>query len=491
VSYEWTPPKPLPSLNNNCKEDYNLKLLPKALKLAAEEVARFAKVPVASPAIVGLSCIATAIGKKAVVVEREGLEHHPAMFFALIAASGERKSPAFTNMTHPFNQWSKLQNEQHQEQLIEVKSNNEMVDCAIAALKYKAKKADADHDHLKQDLIGYEQKRKSYPPSPSLYTTDTTEERLFQKMHERNEAFAVLSGEGRGAMDQILGKYTSGNGTGDALYLAGITGDTVTRDRMGTGGIPEERVMYKPCLNVCIMIQPDKYLEIARHPSLRDAGTLARIWPVWLPSLVGKRIEEEHEEGLDISIMDNYNTLINNLLEINSPDSEKDGCLHKSSLSKKAAEARRLFHNKIERMMAEGQKFDDVRDIASKAVTQTAKMALLLHLAEQPGLLVRTESVIDLETWLKAEELGKYHLIEAVRIQRLSAEDELMSRAKRILKWIKSHCYKELTLTQVYQYGPTPRPSAKEAREVLQILIDYDYLQLRRNKYIANPLLWV
>ena len=438
---EWNQPQPLPGLNGSPKDNYDLDLLPDPLKRAAEEVARFAKVPVASPAIVGLSCIATAIGKKAVVVERTGLEHHPAMFFALIAASGERKSPAFTNMIHPFNQWSKLQNEQHQEQLIEVKSNNEMVDCAIAALKYKAKKPDADRDHLKQDLIGYEQKRKSYPPSPSLYTTDTTEERLFQKMHERNEAFAVLSGEGRGAMDQILGKYTSGNGTGDALYLAGITGDTVTRDRMGTGGIPEERVMYKPCLNVCIMIQPDKYLDLARNPSLRDAGTLARIWPVWLSSCVGNRIEEEDEEGLNNKLLEPYNNLIKALLQSNQVDNDNDSSLHKASLSKEAAEARRLFHNKIERMMAEGQKLDDVRDIASKAITQTAKMALLLHLAEQPGLLVHTESVIDLETWLKAEELGKYHLNEAVRIQRLSAEDELMSRAKRILKWIKSRCY--------------------------------------------------
>ena len=197
-------------------------------------------------------------------------------------------------------------------------------------------------------------------------------------------------------------------------------------------------------------------------------STLARIWPVWLSSCVGNRIEEEDEEGLNNKLLEPYNNLIKALLQSNQVDNDNDSSLHKASLSKEAAEARRLFHNKIERMMAEGQKFDDGRDIASKAVTQTAKMALLLHLAEQPGLLVRTESVIDLETWLKAEELGKYHLNEAVRIQRLSAEDELMSRAKRILKWIKSHCYKELTLAQVYQYGPTPRPSAKEAREVLQ-----------------------
>jgi len=71
------------------KDNYDLNLLPDLLKRVAQKVARFAKIPVPSPPlpIVGLSCITTAISKKAVVAEREGLEHHPAMFFALIAAS--------------------------------------------------------------------------------------------------------------------------------------------------------------------------------------------------------------------------------------------------------------------------------------------------------------------------------------------------------------------------------------------------------------------
>ena len=82
-----------------------MEFLPESIARAAREVARFAKVPVASPAIIGLSCVATAIGKKAVIVEREGLEHHPALFQCLIAASGERKSPAFANMTRKFISW--------------------------------------------------------------------------------------------------------------------------------------------------------------------------------------------------------------------------------------------------------------------------------------------------------------------------------------------------------------------------------------------------
>ena len=488
MSYKWSSPVPLPGLDGKHKDNYDLDLLPDSLKRASKEVARFAKVPVASPAIVGLSCIATAISKKAVVVEREGLEHHPTMFFALIAASGERKSPAFSNMTRPLDKWSMDQQAVYDEKLLEVKTVNEMVDCSIAKVKSKARRPKANMDVLQQDMMAFEQKRLLPPPSPNLFTTDTTEERLFQKMHERNESFAVLTGEGRSALDQILGKYSAGNGTGDGLYLAGITGDKVTRDRMGSNNIPEERVMYKPCLNVCIMIQPDKYLEIARHPSLRDAGTLARIWPVWLTSLVGKRIEKEGEKGLDMGVMDNYNDLIHSLLQNKPPETSNGASLHKAHLCPEAKESRRKFHNDIEEMMAGGELLDDMRDIASKAVSQTCKMALLLHLADKPKLLNQSESTIDQETWLKAEALGKYHLNEAVRIQRLSAEDTAMNMAKRILKWIKQRRSTELTITDLSQSLPRPRPKATEARGGCDVLVNYHYLKrISNSKYLVNP----
>ena len=140
------------------------------------------------------------------------------------------------------------------------------------------------------------------PPFPSLFATDITEERLAQKMHDRDGAYAVMSGEGRPIFDAIQGKHTNGNQTGDATYLAGISGDTITRDRVGGEGGPEERVIRNPCLNVCAMVQPDKYLEAAGNSTLRASGALARIWPVWLRSMVGTRLESEDDQGLDTSV---------------------------------------------------------------------------------------------------------------------------------------------------------------------------------------------
>jgi hypothetical protein len=486
MSFEWKEPTPLPNSYKSTKTDYDLELLPKAIKDAAEEIARFAKVPIASPAIVGLSCVAVAIGKKSIVVEKKGLEHYPSLFLTLIASSGERKSPIFGYMKYPIDAWCEEQMEDYEYNKKFANSRNQIIDSAIARIKNQAKKKNADLNLLQQELMDKEDEKMVIPPKPSLYTTDTTEERLFQKMHERSATYAVMSGEGRGALDQILGKYTNGGGTGDALYLQGISGDTATRDRVGNGNNPEELRMSKPCLNVCIMVQPDKYQEVASHPSLRESGALARIWSIHLPSLVGTRFEEENEVGLDTLVMDKYNLMIKAILDAQPPRID-DKEIHKVVLSEEVIKSRRLFHNQIEKMMATGDKLEDVRDIASKTVSQTVKIAHILHIADNPIILNQSESIIDIDTWIRAEALGKFHLNEAVRLQRVSIEDTSIIYARKLISWIKKRKLKELSSRDIQQNGPRPRPKTSEAIVVLNILCEYQYLFMAGSSYLVNP----
>lgn len=498
-AFEWPEMIPLPEQGATGQAaDYDLELLPEAIREAAAEVARFVKVPVMSPAVAGLSCIATAIGKKAVVIERPGLEHHPALFFAMIAASGERKSPVFQNMARPLEQWVFDLIDFHEEKRREEKANNMAIDSAIAGVKGKAKKENADLEAITKDIAVLEAKRIKEPPYPSLFTTDTTEQRLFQKMHDRNGSYAVMSGEGRPVFDAIMGKYSGDGRTGDAIYLAGISGDTITRDRVGSEAGPEERIIYQPCLNVCVFVQPDKYQEAASHPALRASGALARIWPVWLPSLVGTRLETKNEQGLNLLVMKRFNDLVNQLLQVKPPKDEITGIeYHRARLSTEATEARREFHNIIEQLMNEGQDLEDVRDIASKAVSQTAKLALVLHLAAEPVLLSQAESTISLDTWARAQALGTYHLQEAVRVQRMAEEDKSTHQARRLLEWIKRGNLRKVTARQISQFGPRPRLKAEQARDQLDMLVDFGYLRRQKVEgktkpiYIVNPALFV
>jgi hypothetical protein len=474
---DWPEPQPIPARGDLAEATpFALTLLPPALQSAVREVARFNKIPEASPALVGIGTLATAIGKRALVVEREGLVHHPALFLVGIAGSGERKSPAFRAMTQPLEHWAMEQEPEWKLEMRRAKAHNAAVDSEIAKLK---RRKDSELEETAQQVEQLEAERMAVPPAPRLFTTDCTEERVFQMMHERQGAFAVMSGEGRPVFDAILGKYSGESRTGDAVYLAGISGDSISRDRVGSGDSgPEDRVIRRPCLNVCVMVQPDKYLEVAAHPALRASGALARIWPAWLPSMVGRQHERIGEPGLHAERLAPYSALVRDVLA-HVPDQDGYGRAipHQARLGAEATEARIDLHNLLQDRMADGGDLADVRDIAAKAVSQICKLALVLHIADDPSVLRQPVSEIDVGIWAAAHCIGLWFLEEAVRVQRAAVEDPTLETARRTLDWLRRRDEQTISARTLSLYGPRPRPDAKMASAVLELLEDLGWLK--------------
>ena len=210
--------------------------------------------------------------------------------------------------------------------------------------------------------------------------------------------------------------------------------------------------------------------------------------------MAGSRIEQEGDTGLNTGHLTAYNRMVRYVLN-HQPEKNTNGHTtpHKAHLSPEAATARREFHNAIERDMAEGAELSDVRDIASKAVSQTCKLALVLHIAENHALLNTADSTVSLKTWATAQALGTYHLQEAVRVQRLADEDSSLEAARRVLRWIRKEQLKEISATVLMQQGPRPRPKATEARAILEMLEEHGYLKAytpegrRKPIYTVNP----
>lgn len=497
---DWPDIKPLPKPGSEDRAEYPFEALPLSLQTAAKEVARFTKTPIESPAMIGISVLAAAIGKKACVQERPGLRHNPALAFVGVAESGERKSPPFRLMQLPMENWIKARDVEYKEAEKKYKANCMVVDARIGKLKKDAALAEdqLSREKLQKAIEMMERERTPKPIDPRMFTSDATEERLFQKMHMHNGEFAVFSGEGRPILDNIMGKYSGKDRTGDAIYLAGISGDTITRDRVGGDGGPEGRVIYNPCLNVCVMVQPDKYMEVARHPALRSSGAIARIWPSALPSMVGHRMEKKGEPGLNINLLTTYENAVVSCLDspIKIDVTTHEQVPHVCALSAEAQEARRVVHNEIEALMRNDGDLADVRDIASKAVSQFCKLAMVLHLASEPSLLKSNNSVIDDSMWLSAQTLGMFHLQEAVRLQRMADESKEADIARRIISWVKTKEYKEIITSIVCQYLPRPRPTAKQADDILDLLVDHGYLMewkvagKRKSVFKVNPALF-
>jgi hypothetical protein len=226
------------------------------------------------------------------------------------------------------------------------------------------------------------------------------------------------------------------------------------------------------------MVQPDKYLEVAAHPALRASGALARIWPAWLPSLVGWQHEQLGEAGLQAERLAPYTTLVLAVLG-HLPEQDRQGrpIAHRARLSPKATAARVDLHNALQDRMRDGGDLADMRELAAKAVSQICKLALVLHVAAHPDVLRQPDSDIDAATWTAAHCIGLWFLDEAVRVQRAAVEDPLLETARRTLAWLAQRDAATITARTLSLYGPRPRPDAKTASAVLDMLEDLGWVR--------------
>ncbi|MBL1321299.1 MAG: DUF3987 domain-containing protein [Methylophaga sp.] len=484
----WPTPKPLPDITaSDDAKGFPFDGLPPIIQQAAREIERFSKVPAMAPAISGLGVLATALGKKAIIVERDGHELNPTFFFVLIAGTGERKSPVFSYMAKPLNAWEQARKKDHPAEVRKAINNNDMIDDRIKKIKNEGNKSDIDLAEINEQIDHLEKKRQAIPVEPSLYTSDITAEILFHKMHERDETYAVMSAEGRDIMEALTGSNRGGTGTGDKLYLSGFSGDRVSRDRVGSGDGAIELVMYKPSLNMTLMIQPDMFLSVAMHKGLRASGLIARLWPVWLPSLVGTRFEQLDEAGLDWEALTPFYNCVTRFIDAVQPLNDKGDLIrHKATFSSEAQKARLVLYNNIEKAMADGNGLDDVRDIASKATSQTCKLALILHLANNPDLLNEATSKIDIATWQKAERLGSFFMKEAIRSQRGADDGEHLRHAKRLLDWLRIKGCTEIGAREIQRSAPRPKLSRSELVDVIGVLTEPPYQWLKESGKTAK-----
>ena len=168
---------------------------------------------------------------------------------------------------------------------------------------------------------------------------------------------------------------------------------------------------------------------------------------------------------------------------------------HQARLGTEATEARVDLHNLLQDRMADGGDLADVRDIAAKAVSQICKLALVLHIAADPSVLRQPVSEIDAGIWAAAHCIGLWFLEEAVRVQRAAVEDPTLETARRTLDWLRRRDEQTISARTLSLYGPRPRPDAKMASAVLELLEDLGWLRAestpgrRKPQYRRHPTL--
>lgn len=210
-------------------------------------------------------------------------------------------------------------------------------------------------------------------------------------------------------------------------------------------------------------------------PLARGSGFMVRFLVAWPQSTQGTRRFVDAPEHWPQ--MAGFNRRITEILNQAAPLKER-GALEPQmlALSPEARAAWIAFHDAIEAQLAGGGELADVRDVASKAADNAARLAALFHVyAGEPG-------PVSVEAFESAARIVAWHLSESRRFfGELALPDELADAA-RLDGWLVECCQREHTLmigkSHVLQHGPLRK--AQKLDDALKMLTNLDRVRIER-----------
>jgi putative DNA primase/helicase len=166
----------------------------------------------------------------------------------------------------------------------------------------------------------------------------------------------------------------------------------------------------------------------------RGTGFLARFLVAWPESTQGSRMFADPPESWPAVAA--FNRRIAEILNQPTPIGD-DGALipHLLTLAPQTKRAWVIFHDAIEGELRSSGELHDVRDVASKAADNAARMAALFHVFEHG-----TGGAVEPDAFEASSRIVAWHLNEARRFFGEMALPEELAGAARLDCWILAYC---------------------------------------------------
>lgn len=435
MASEW--PAPLPLAARLEPEPYPLDALPSTLRAAVDEVQSFVQAPVALVASAALAALSVAAQSHVDVKRLEKLSGPVGLYLLMIADSGERKSTVDGFFTSALRRYQEEQAEAARPAIerheAEMDAWNSERDGLLSAIKDCAKKGKATAK-LRDDLAELQRHKPEPPRVPSLLMADETPENLAWRLAKQWPAGGVLSSEA----GLVLGAHGMGKDS--------VMRNLALLNLLWDGGVhsigrrtSESFTVKGARLTVALQIQePTLRAFFEKSGALaRGTGFLARFLIAWPESTQGtRRIDPDRPDGpASWPHLAAFHRRIDALLAAPVPIRE-DGSLEPAMLTTtpEAKGAWVAFANAIEGELSSGGELYDVRDCASKAADNVARLAALLQVFEG-GI-----GAVGVEALESASRIVAWHLSESRRFFGELALPAELADASRLDAWLLSHC---------------------------------------------------
>ncbi|MBR4736139.1 MAG: DUF3987 domain-containing protein [Rhodocyclaceae bacterium] len=483
----WPVPQPLTAKVE--PEPYPLDALPETIRAAVEEVQAFVKAPVplvASSALAALSLAAQAH----IDVKRAEKLHAPVSLFLLtIADSGERKSTCDGFFTSAIRKYQEEQAEAMQPAITEYRAElaawQAEHDGILSAIRDAGKKG-ADAGEHKADLQKLEENKPAPVRIPKMVHSDVTPEALAWALKNDWPSAGVLSSEA----GVVFGSH--GMSKDSAMRNLALLNVLWDGGELPIGRRTSESYTVRGArLTVGLMVQEATLREYFRKDGglARGTGFLARFLVAWPQSTQGQRtFTEAPETWPHLSAFHRrIEAILNQTVAMDDAGALTPAML---TLAPEAKAEWIEFHDAVESELASGGELYDVRDVASKAADNVARLAALFHAFEHG-----TGGAIKLDSIKRASLIIDWHLNEGLRFFGELALPAELAGAARLDSWLIDHCRRERThmvgKAKALQFSPLRNAALLDA--AIRELAELDRVQLlqdgRRKIIKVNPAL--
>ena len=467
---ENSPPEETVDLEDKV-EPYPIDALPDSIRKAVEEVAGFSKAPISMIASSALAAVSVALQSQADVARDRNLTGPCSLFFLIIADSGERKSTVDKYFTKAIRKFELEQIELTNPEIKEYKSDLSIWTQKLNGLLAKIKNHKSSHPpvaELEKQVKVLDKSKPIKPKVPQLLFQDVTPEALSFDLYTVWPSGAVISAE--------AGIVFGSHGMGQDSVMRNLA----TLNILWDGGeikvsrrTQESYSLIGARLTVSLQVQePTVRNFIAKSGNLaRGTGFLARFLIAHPESTQGDR--PYTESPIDWPYLDAFNARILTILNSPQPINEMGHLTPELRfLSPEAKELWVRIHNQIESKL-KGELFP-IRDVASKAADNIARLACLFHIFSGESGPVSAEHLEG------ASRIGIWHLDQSGRFLSKLERSPQEERADRMFGWILAEIEKTetgyITQRHAQQYGPIREQKA--LNEAIKFLTERNLIEV-------------
>lgn len=465
-SFKDEPPRPL-KRQIAAEEPYPLKALGNVLGDAANAIHEKIQAPQAICAQSVLAAATLAVQGHADIELPIGQSRPISAFFMTIATTGERKSSCDAEALKPVNNKEEMLRAEYHTDVFQWQNKKEAWDRARGEILKKQKKdTSPDHVAAQLDALG---PSPEPPLIPMLTCPEPTFEGICRYLMTGQPSIGVFSDEG--------GQFIGGHGMNDEnrLKTAGAfcnlwDAKPVKRIRAGDGTVilPGRRV------SVHLMAQPSVANVMLSNRMFEDQGLLSRFLFSAPDSTIGSRFSKPVSPA-SVQSLQAYERKIAEILDIPLPMKEgKPNELEPRKLVFDADAARIWtgFADEVERNMAAGGRWEQIRGFANKLPEHAARLAGVLALVNN----IRVQTV-GRDFLYAGITLASYYAGEAQRLHEQGYVDPDIALAERLLNWLQNSWGESLvSLPDIYQRGLNAISDKKTAMRIVAILEEHLWL---------------